>query len=418
MAKEEKKELSVPEYSEADYQKALTDLDEVKEDDFFGKKSFTETGSTLMALIKAIVYIVFIVAVSCALAYFAIAWVNDAFAFVKEDREITVTIPAYTDSKELADILGDAGVINHPSVFKVFAKLKKVDEKTETYKFVAGTYTVNSNMNYDNLLRSFHPIKEVKEFSLTIPEGYTIDEIINLFLEKGIGTREGWLEAVNTHDYGDAFPYLKEIPEDADRIYRMEGYLFPNTYRFYSGEEETYYVEKILREGFHRFVYEVVNEECEAQNKSLYDILTLASIAEKEAYFAADKARITQVLWNRLNHPEKYMPKGNQQPYLQCDSMLIYYLSHLEGKRVKTLTQDQIDDTANPYNSYKYPGMLHGPICNPSFDAIMAALEPDEEYSKYYYFFTDEQNMAIFSETQAAQNAAVAEIRKRQQQGG
>lgn len=417
MAKEEKKELSVPEYSEDDYKKALTELDETKEDDFFGKKTFTETGSTLMALIKAIVYIVFIVAVSAALAYFAIVWVNDAFAFVKEDKEITVTIPEYTDSADLAEILGDAGVVNYPGVFKIYSKLKKVDEKTETYKFVAGTYTVNSNMNYDNLLRSFHPTRVIEEFSLTIPEGYTVDEIIRLFLDKGIGTMEGWVDAINNYDYGEDFPYIQDIPEDSERLYRLEGYLFPNTYRFYSGEKETYYIEKLLSEGFNRFVYQKIKEDCAAQNKSLDEILTVASICEKEAYFVADKARISMVIRNRLNHAEKFMAKDNSGALLQCDSMLIYYLSHVEGQRVKELTQDQLEDAENPYNSYQHGGLLHGPICNPSFDAIMGALEPDEEYAQYYFFVTDNQNIAIFCKTEAEFNAVAAELKSRQRIG-
>jgi len=405
MAKEEKNQKTVLKYTEADYQKALTDLDEVKEDDFFGRKSMTETGSSVTAIIKAIVYIVFIVVVSFALAYFAIVWVNDAFAFVKDDKDIEITIPDGVTSAELADILGENEVIDYPYVFKLFSKVKKVDKKTETYKFEAGTYTVNSNMNYDNLLRSFHSVTVVEEFKLTIPEGYTVDEIIALFMDKGIGTKEGWTKAINEVDYSDSFPYLADIPDDPDRIYKLEGYLFPNSYRFYTGQDESYYIKKILSEGFDVFVYQKIKDDLANTQYTLDEILIIASIVEKEAYYVRDFYGISMVIQNRLNNAAKY-------PRLECDSTLIYYLSHKAGQKVTTLSATDLTDDTNPYNTYVFDGMLHGPICNPSFNGISAVFEPDkEEHSKDYYFVTDAGKEALYARTLKEHQENVKKIR-------
>ena len=187
-SKKEKKDLSG--YTPSDYEKALTDLDEEKSDDFFGNKSYTENASTVSAILKAIIYIAFIIVVSGALAYFILTSLNDVFAFVKDDRSAEVTIPEYATSADIAEALAEKEIINHPWLFKLYSKLKKVDSEGSRYDFVAGTYTVSANMNYDELLIAFVKKSVITTVRVTIPEGYTVDDIINLFLEKGIDPRK------------------------------------------------------------------------------------------------------------------------------------------------------------------------------------------------------------------------------------
>ncbi|MCQ2427037.1 MAG: endolytic transglycosylase MltG [Clostridia bacterium] len=388
-------------YSPKDYEKALTELDEPGADDFFGRKSFTEGASTVTAIVKAIVYISFIVVISCALAYFALSSVNDVFAFVKDDKTAEVTIPDMPTASEIAKELGDAGIINHPWLFKLYAKAKHVDENESRYKFVAGTYEVNANMNYDELLLSFVEKHIVTTIRVTIPEGYTCDDIINLFLEKGIGTRDGWIDAINNHDFGEDFPFIYDIPENSDRYYRLEGYLFPDTYDFYTEEPEYYYLRRMLVR-FNNVVSGDIKKQIEKNGMTLDQVLTVASIIEKEAYFANDYAICASVIWNRLNAPKTY-------PNLECDSTIIYALSHERGHRVNELTSADLKFD-NPYNSYLNAGLPPSPICNPSYTTIICAIEPEQ--TKYYFFVTDTGNNLLPAETRAQHNANVEKVRK------
>ncbi len=397
----------MPEYSAEDYKKAITELDEQPEDDFFGRKTFTETGSSVTAIIKAIIYIVFVVSVSAALAYFAIVFVNDVFAFVKEDKEYEITIPEYVTADEIGDLLGDAGVVNYPKIFKLYAKLKNVDEKEVTYKFEAGTYTVNSNMNYDELLLSFVKSTVITTFRMTIPEGLTVDEIIQLFVDKGIGTTESWIDTINNYDFGDSFPFIYDIDTESGRYYRLEGYLFPDTYEFYSNQEEAYYLRKLLKR-FNDMFNSSIRQKCASSGITMDQALIIASIIEKEAYYPSNYGQVSSVIWNRLKNSEKY-------PRLECDSTIIYTLSHSSGERVTelSLADLELDD---PFNSYVYPGYVPGPICNPSFNAIYYALNPDyvfeetAEDERYYFFITDLDNYVVLAKTREEHNANVKQL--------
>lgn len=225
-------------YSRSAYRTALRALDDPG-DDVFDKKDATETSSTVLAVIKAVVYIAFVIAVAGGAAFLITIWANDIFAFVKDDTPVEVTIGDYATTDDLATVLSDAGVIHYPAVFRFYAKLKHID-RNDNYKFEAGTYTVNGMMNYDELFLAFVATPEVKTVTVTIPEGYSCEEIIDLFLAKGIGTRDGWKYAINSYEYNvEKYTFLKDI-DMAGRVYRLEGYLYPDTYYFYSDEPENY----------------------------------------------------------------------------------------------------------------------------------------------------------------------------------
>ena len=197
----------------------------------------------VMSLIKAILYIVVVVAVSALISYYVIVFANDMYAFVKNSEEVEVSIPEYATVEEIADILGDAGVVKYPDLLVIYAKLKKIDK---TYEFVAGDYTVNGMMNYDELFYAFVPHKSYEIVRITIPEGYTVDEIINLFTENGIGTREGFIEAINNYDFDFDFVRALDEADLTGRTYRLEGYLYPDTYEFYKSSSEVTVIYKML----------------------------------------------------------------------------------------------------------------------------------------------------------------------------
>ena len=386
-------------YTRQQYEDAISELDEPASDEPFIGRTVTESQSTVMAIIKAVVYVAFIVSMAIMIAYFGLSCANDVFAFVKDDEVIEVTIPENATSSELSEILGDAGAIEHPWLFRLYASLKGIDTNPK-YTFVAGDYTITPNMNYDEMFLAFVKTSSAEVIRITIPEGYTVDEIIALFVSKGIGTKEGFVDTINNYEF-EGYDFLDEI-DMTNRIYRLEGYLYPDTYEFYMGKSEAYYIYKLLD----RFD-QIMNDELRAYAKergvTIDEALAIASIIEKEAYFKNDYDIVSSVLWNRL--------ESNNYPNLECDTTLLYLLTHQRGERVTDLTKEELA-MDHPYNSYKYEGLPPSPICNPSFTAITCALYP--ETTPYYFFVSDKEMTLYYAKTLAEHNKNIEQIKKQE----
>ena len=202
-----------------------------------------EGGNTVVSVVKAILYIVFVMIISVFLAMVIINVGNDVFAFVKSDELVEVTIPEYSTLDEVTDVLYRNDIIRYPTIFKIFAVKEKDDRK-----FVAGTYTVHGMMSYEDLLDAFKekPVTGIKK--ITIPEGFTTDEIIDLFVAEGIGTREGFVDVIQNYEFD--YWFIRELNDNGiseDRIYRLDGYLFPDTYEFYLNSSEATVINKLLK---------------------------------------------------------------------------------------------------------------------------------------------------------------------------
>ena len=143
-----------------------------------------EGGNTVVSVIKAVVYIIFILVVSVFLSIAVIAVANDIYAFVKSDEVVEVTIPEYATLEEVSEILYMNDIIKYPTIFKLYAVAEH-----DNGEFLAGTYSVKPMMNYDDLLAEFKEKPISGTATITIPEGYSTDEIITLMVANGIGTR-------------------------------------------------------------------------------------------------------------------------------------------------------------------------------------------------------------------------------------
>ena len=392
-------------YTRKQYEDALRELDP-EEKDFFDRSDYTETQSTVSAVIKALIYIIAIVTVSVAIAVFAISCANDIFAFVKEEKTVEVVIPEYVTTEELSEILGDAGAINYPWLFRFYCSLKNVDTNP-VYKFVAGTYTVSTNMNYDTLMLSFIERMTLTTVRITFPEGSTVDEIIALFEANGCSTREKFLECMETYDFGAEYEFLKDI-DMTDRYYLLEGYLYPDTYDFYTGRSPEYYLCRLLDQFNKIFRQAEFFKMVEESEYSLDQIMIIASIIEKEAYQQNDFDIVSSVIHNRLKDPVTF-------PYLECDSTIVYALSCEAGQRVTDITGEDLK-LDNPYNSYLKEGLTPGPICNPSFNSIACAFEPAQTEKVYYYFVSDSYGVMYYATTLKEHEDNIAAIKKAEAQ--
>ena len=177
----------------------------------------------------ALLYVVFVIGISALLA--CIGWVaaNDVLALNKEQKTVTVTISSEDSFGDVADMLKENGLIEYKSLFNLFATF--TGSKDEV---VPGTFTLNTNMDYRALLTGMSANSSSKAtISVTIPEGYTIDQIFTLLEERNVAAN---------HDY--AFSFLQDI--ELGDYHRLEGYLFPDTYEFTTPENPLYVINKML----------------------------------------------------------------------------------------------------------------------------------------------------------------------------
>ena len=335
--------------------------------------------TAITSLLKGIVYIVAVLVISVFASWTIIEVGNDVFAFVKSDEAVTVVIEEDMTAADVAFLLHENGIIKYPTVYELYVRLK--DESTN---YLVGEYEISPSMNYGDINDTFTYVANIKEqVSITVPEGYTVDQIIDLLVKNGVGTREGFVAAINEYEYD--YRFMEGLDSlDPQRTYRLEGYLFPDTYFFFKDMSEIDAINKFLV-NFERKVSEEYYERAEVLGMSMDDLIILASMVQAEGRSLADFENISSVFHNRLANSRSF-------PKLQSDATLQYILD--KRKTALTAADLQID---SKYNSYMYPGLPPGSICNPGLDAINCALYPAE--TNYYYFLADGHGNTYFSET-------------------
>lgn len=355
-----------------------------------------KNGGLLFGIAKALIYIIAVITISGILSYFGIIYANDIFAFVKEEKIAEIEIDENTTVSELADLLHSAELIEHPGVFKFYTWYRHRNNE-QPIEFKPGVYSVSSQLNYDMMLSAFKKKSNGRTIvTLTFKEGLTVDETIKIFTDAGVGTREGFIEAINNYEYD--YRFVKELDNWQDipgRKYRLEGYLYPDTYDFYTDSDESFIISKLLS-NFNQKFEEEYYDRCAALGYSVDDIINLASIIEKEGYLQEDLEVISSVFHNRLDRWEN--------PYLQSDATIQY--SFAQRKKEITLDDLEID---SPYNTYLYKGLPPSAIANPGLESILAALYPAS--TDYYYFVTRINGAAVFSRTLGEHNNAKLKIK-------
>ena len=306
-------------------------------------------------------YFLTILIVSAILA--GIGWLmcNDLLALNKKEHTAEIVV---TDGEKLGSVattLKKEGIIQFKGLFLIYGAMSDTE-------VVAGTYQLNTDMDYHALLTAMSSRSGARmTVDVTIPEGYTMDQVFELLEENNVNTVEDLTEAAANGDYD--FDFL-EGKEKGDAK-RLEGYLFPDTYQFYCGGDPEAVIRKMLTNFDNRMDDELM-AAVENSPYSLDEIITIASLIEKETD-GSDRGKISSVIRNRLNN------SGETAGYLQIDAALLYGL----GEHKETITEaDKEIDT--PYNLYLHKGLPPTPIANPGLDSIRAALYPD---STNYYFY-------------------------------
>ncbi len=299
-----------------------------------------------------------------------------------DGEDVEVVIPEGASVKKIAKILKDAGLIDYERAF-----IKRKQNEYADYSLSSGTFVLNTGMTTLEMMQAMTPKDDtpVVLSYLTIPEGYTIDQIAAKCDDQGICTRKEFINAVNSVTSSE-FSYLDEVPAGANVKYRLEGYLFPATYEIYEDTTAEILVARMLQ-AFKDYYNEELKLRAEVLGYSTFDVITRASIVEREARVADERPIIAGVFNNRLAAD---MP-------LQVDPTVLYPLTDGMYDKDEVLYEDlEID---SPYNTYKYPGLPVGPICNPGLACIEAVLYPTEHGYYYYHVDNEEAGTHIFTET-------------------
>lgn len=362
------------------------------------KETPAEIGSSLVTgMMRTVIYIVVVAVIASVISIFVVNVANDVYAFVKSDEIIDVTIPEGATPEVIADILYENGVIRYKAIFKFYGEHKHYDEVT----FVPGDYTVTPMMNYKELYSEFREKPVSGTSRITIPEGYTVDEIIDLMLSYGIGgTKEDYVDAINNYDYD--YWFVDELEANGmsnDRFYRLEGYLFPDTYEFYNASSAVTVVDRLLQR-FNQVYLNGYKERAEELNLTTDQVVTLASMIEKEAGMSTDYRNVSSVFHNRLNNPSSF-------PRLESDATVVYAVHHLTGERPTDVTGETIS-FESPYNTYQAAGLPPSAIANPGINAIKYALYPAD--TSYYYFVSSKDGLTLFATNLAGHEANKASI--------
>ena len=353
----------------------------------------------------------FVIVVGSSYLFASIGWMlaNDLCALNKPYKEASIEVPEewisltkevtnedgttseiiVCDMEKVTEKLVEEEIIQYDWFFRLFAWFYKGDEKVKQ-----GTYSLNSDMDYMALIRGMRGASggSAVTVDVSIPEGYSVKQIIALLAENGVASEESLMDAAANYVFEDyAFIDNNKLGD----VSRLEGYLYPDTYNFYVGGKAVTALDTLLST-FNKKVYS--NEElaplfeaAAERGYSMEDVINIASLIEKETD-GSDRSKIASVIYNRLENA------AETAYFLQIDAALVY----ATGREV---TRDDYANLDSYYNLYKYTGLPPTPIANPGLASISAALQPAD--TDYYFYVLGPDGKHIFNETLAGHQKTI-----------
>ncbi|URN92960.1 MAG: endolytic transglycosylase MltG [Candidatus Pristimantibacillus lignocellulolyticus] len=302
----------------------------------------------------------------------------------KSGSAIEVTIPKGSSANSVAKVLEENGIIKNGFIFGYYLVLKD-----EGDNFKAGKYELAPGMDKAEVIAKLNAGDVIAQetVTFTIPEGFTIAQMADKLSTEGLVDKDKFISLTKeSHSWSGAENVLNVPQETTELINRLEGYLFPDTYEVVKGSTEEDIIMRMLKEQDRKLATlpEDWPEELEKLGLSMHELLTIASLIEREVVVDSERATVAGVIYNRLKEPMR----------LQIDATIQYALG--EQKELLSIEDTKLD---SPYNTYVIDGIPPGPIATPSLESIKAALYPEEH--KFYYYVTkkDGTQTHLFAET-------------------
>lgn len=355
------------------------------------KRVVKEKISPARMIVKILISL-FVLAIAVVASLIVVFSVRDIMGFNDKEGEVILQIRKNESVTAVAKRMQEKEVIESADLFRMYLKFSKTKL---TIQF--GSYKMEKGMAYEDAIAALDPANNSGRIKFTIPEGKTIKQISEILDEQGVCPADEFIDAVNNGQFlkqdgtpkYDFVTALDADPNKALRPYRLEGYLFPDTYEVDRPSEAIDVVDTMLS-NFSRKFDDYARRQLKLQKHSIHEVVTMASMLEGEASIPNDldgveMKNVCGVFWNRLSKPAEF-------PKFQSDVTTNY------GKQVQ---QDfgLGEEVRNAYDTYRCEGLPVGPISNPGMKSIEAALNPSKH--KYYYFISDKQGTMMYATTYA-----------------
>lgn len=302
--------------------------------------------------------------------------VATSFASPRDTGEASFNIEPGSNLTQIAIILEENKIIKSANSFRIYSRLF-----ADSSKFKAGQYSVDRPIDFKEITELLSKGQnQTKGVKVTIPEGFVITQVATLMESKELGNKSEFLELAKKGDFD--YEFLKLDLEPSIK-YKLEGFMYPDTY-FFHEDATSEEIIKILLDTFKNKVWEKLKTASNKNGLDYNQLLTLASIVEKEAVKDDERAKIAAVFFNRLKIDMS----------LQSCATVQYALNREKFSTTVTFEETRLE---SPYNTYKYAGLPPGPICNPGIKSIEAVLKPDT--NKYLFFVAKGDGSHYFSLT-------------------
>lgn len=376
------------------------------------KKKYTNHTRTMGHVFLGVVLSVAAICVGVFLAWKVIVGLMDYTGMAKKSHEADIVIDSTMNVDDIAETLHENGIIEMPWLFKTY-----INMKDEAEGFLDGEYTVNSTMSYSNIITLLKTVRQyTNTVTVMIPEGYNAQQIGQL-LEENLVCRADDFEKYYRSKL-EKYDFEEQITVTENRFYALEGYLFPDTYEFYVIDDlpdkpsmDTSQYAKQAAEKMYSNFQNKITKKMYARAKELGmtfdEVVTLASIIQKEGTNEENMANISSVFHNRLENMYEY-------PHLQSDTT-DNYIEDVIRPNIPSSSLPLFENVITAYDTYTCEGLPAGPICSPGLEAINAALYPAE--TDYYYFLSSSDGVFYYASTveKHEQNIIDAALREEEQ---
>ena len=376
------------------------------------KKKYTNHTRTMGHVFLGVVLSVAAICVGVFLAWKVIVGLMDYTGMAKKSHEADIVIDSTMNVDDIAETLHENGIIEMPWLFKTY-----INMKDEAEGFLDGEYTVNSTMSYSNIITLLKTVRQyTNTVTVMIPEGYNAQQIGQL-LEENLVCRADDFEKYYRSKL-EKYDFEEQITVTENRFYALEGYLFPDTYEFYVIDDlpdkpsmDTSQYAKQAAEKMYSNFQNKITKKMYARAKELGmtfdEVVTLASIIQKEGTNEENMANISSVFHNRQENMYEY-------PHLQSDTT-DNYIEDVIRPNIPSSSLALYENVITAYDTYTCEGLPAGPICSPGLEAINAALYPAE--TDYYYFLSSSDGVFYYASTveKHEQNIIDAALREEEQ---
>ena len=376
------------------------------------KKKYTNHTRTMGHVFLGVVLSVAAICVGVFLAWKVIVGLMDYTGMAKKSHEADIVIDSTMNVDDIAETLHENGLIEMPWLFKTY-----INMEDEAEGFLDGEYTVNSTMSYSNIITLLKTVRQyTNTVTVMIPEGYNAQQIGQL-LEENLVCRADDFEKYYRSKL-EKYDFEEQITVTENRFYALEGYLFPDTYEFYVIDDlpdkpsmDTSQYAKQAAEKMYSNFQNKITKKMYARAKELGmtfdEVVTLASIIQKEGTNEENMANISSVFHNRLENMYEY-------PHLQSDTT-DNYIEDVIRPNIPSSSLALYENVITAYDTYTCEGLPAGPICSPGLEAINAALYPAE--TDYYYFLSSSDGVFYYASTveKHEQNIIDAALREEEQ---